>query len=207
MKDIGFEKYILNKYLIEIYKDNLITIYPKNYDGSPNLDTGFRLESNNTIPEWKLYEIQRDKAFFIALFKREEIGLLSIFLRVKRSFDIEELDIDQQTKNSLKKINHPVQGIAILEQQLSEGLFSYDVEVRGAINIFKENTTYTVCYISHYGKNIEISKNRPLNSAFSLTYNYCKILEYFLCLIEDWKEKLSITVIEEEELKRVFLEK
>ncbi|KIL51078.1 hypothetical protein [Jeotgalibacillus campisalis] len=210
MKFIDLENTISGKYSVKKREGNgetVILLYPNNPDGSPNLDGGYHLVGNHSEKDWKLYEIQRDKKFLKAVFPREEPGLLGLYLAVKKVYEHKQSDFDREMKNKLRNINQPGEGIDLLEQQFDKNLFSFNKETEGAITIFQEGTEFSVCYISTLGECVPITKNRPLQSAFSAAYNYCQLLTVFSELLKDWKGSLQLTLAEEEKVKRIFLGK
>ncbi|MDG5472081.1 hypothetical protein P6709_09985 [Jeotgalibacillus sp. ET6] len=199
MKFVELKNTMSDKYSVKKREGNeetVIELYPNNPDGSPNLDGGYHPVGNHSEKEWKLYEIQRDKKFLKAVFPREEPGLLGLYLAVKKVYEHKQSDFDREMKNMLRDINKPEEGIALLEQQFDENLFSFNKDTEGAITIFQEGAEFSVSYCSTLGESVPIMKNRPLQGAFLAAYNYCQLLNVFSHLLQEWKGRLQLTVAE-----------
>ncbi|MBM7647489.1 hypothetical protein JOC78_000410 [Bacillus ectoiniformans] len=181
-----------------------IYVYPKNSDGSTNLDAGMKLSSVHD-QSWTLYEVQRDQEFELGQFDTKELGILALYVAVKGRF--ETLTVDQQVKEELREAGDVKSGLAILQHHVSKAYFSLGTEKKEAINVGEEGNKYSVYYVAADAQRIMISKSRPLPGALVVTYNYGRMLEEFDRLIKPWKAKQTISVYEEEQLKRIYMGK
>lgn len=209
MEHIEIYELFYDKFAIHEEKGNeqlIITVYPKNRDGSVNLDVGIKLKNSNKSQLWTLFEVQRDQEYELGQFNEEEIGLLALFVSIKGRF--EKITINESVKEELRGIEKDLKsGQTILQNNLNNNCYSLNKEKKGAINLFEENHKYNICYLTLQGDKILISKGRPMSSALVVTYNYGRMLEEFDCLIKPWKNKLLISLSDEENLKRIYIGK
>ncbi|WP_026562751.1 hypothetical protein [Bacillus sp. J37] len=71
----------------KIGEDTIIYVYPKNNDGSANLDVGIKLKNSNGYQIWGLYEIQRNKDYKLGDFSIKDIAFLGLYITVKGKFE------------------------------------------------------------------------------------------------------------------------
>ncbi|MBM7605183.1 hypothetical protein JOC75_003206 [Metabacillus crassostreae] len=90
-----FTKELGNEFLI-IKKDeivqSIIDVYPKNIDGSANLDVGFKLVEQKSTQSRLLREVQREREYEISKFSSQEIGVLALYTVVRGKFDNLKID-------------------------------------------------------------------------------------------------------------------
>ncbi|MGN9866329.1 hypothetical protein [Bacillus swezeyi] len=186
-----------------------ITIYPKNSDGSINLDTGIKLKNSTDCNSWRLFEVQRDKEYELGTFNTKYLGLVALYIAVKGKF--ERIDVNEKTKEELRSIEGDLKkGQTILQNNLSKRYFSLNKdneEKEGSINVYEEGGKYYIYYLSLMGEKIWITKARPMKSALVVTYNYGIMLEEFDRLIKISLSNLSVSLEEEEHLKRIYIGK
>ncbi|MFT0804183.1 hypothetical protein VSK91_22905 [Bacillus swezeyi] len=186
-----------------------ITIYPKNSDGSINLDTGIKLKNSTDCNSWRLFEVQRDKEYELGTFNTKYLGLVALYIAVKGKF--ERIDVNEKTKEELRSIEGDLKkGQTILQNNLSKRYFSLNKdneEKEGSINVYEEGGKYYIYYLSLMGEKIWITKARPMKSALVVTYNYGRMLEEFDRLIKISLSNLSVSLEEEEHLKRIYIGK
>ncbi|KAA6450392.1 hypothetical protein DX928_15595 [Bacillus swezeyi] len=186
-----------------------ITIYPKNSDGSINLDTGIKLKNSTDCNSWRLFEAQRDKEYELGTFNTKYLGLVALYIAVKGKF--ERIDVNEKTKEELRSIEGDLKkGQTILQNNLSKRYFSLNKdneEKEGSINVYEEGGKYYIYYLSLMGEKIWITKARPMKSALVVTYNYGSMLEEFDRLIKISLSNLSVSLEEEEHLKRIYIGK
>ncbi|MCM3441605.1 hypothetical protein AB3Z07_08325 [Metabacillus halosaccharovorans] len=173
--------------------DTIIYVYPKNNDGSANLDVGVILESSDG--KWYLYEIQRDKKFELNNFSKKEIGHLALYVAVKGKF--EKVKGDYLVKNELRKLEKDlVDGKTILQKSIKENYFSLLKENEGTINLIENNQSFDVFYLTHQKEKIMITEGRPISSALVVLYNFGIKLEEFDKLIKPHEENIELKELE-----------
>ncbi len=186
----------LDNYNIKTEKlggDTIIYVYPKNNDGSANLDVGVILESSDG--KWCLYEIQKDKKFELNNFSKKEIGHLALYVAVKGKF--EKVKGDYLVKNELRKLEKDlVDGKTILQKSIKENYFSLLKENEGTINLIENNQSFDVFYLTHQKEKIMITEGRPISSALVVLYNFGIKLEEFDKLIKPHEENIELKELE-----------
>ncbi|KZZ84992.1 hypothetical protein [Bacillus sp. SJS] len=181
-----------------------IILYPKNSDGSPNQDAGYKLTNDDQNQIWILNKIERDRIFELGQFKGDTSGLLSLWAAVEGQMN--PLQAKDEVKQSLRNIESDIkEGKEILEKQVNLSYFSIEKEKAGAVNLMADSNKYHVIYLSPLGDRVSITKSRPLNSALVVVYNFSMLLEKFDQLFKNWN--VSIPNEEVEKLKRVFIGK
>jgi hypothetical protein len=184
----------------------IINVYPKNRDGSVNLDVGIKLENLKNSQMWSLNEVQRDKEYELGQFSKRELGFLALYIAIKGKF--EKVKGNELVKNELREIEKDlIKGDTILQNNINNKYYSLDQEKEGAINLYKEDQKYNIYYLTYQGEKIIISRGRPLSSTLVVIYNYSMVLEKFDDLIKPWINELSISLNEEEKLKRIYFGK
>ncbi|MFN2744011.1 hypothetical protein ACINLE_00205 [Bacillus sp. z60-18] len=203
-----YERHHVNKE--EKNDKTTITIYPKNSDGSVNLDTGIKLKNETNSNLWRLFEVQRDQEYELGTFKNKNLGLVGLYIAVKGKF--ERANVSEKTRQELRSIEGDLKkGETILQHNLNSCYFSLNQddseEKKGAINVYEEGGKYYLYYYSLIGEKIWISKARPMRSALVVTYNYGSLLEEFDKLIKVSLHSLSVSLEEIEQLKRIYIGK
>ncbi|MBS2970667.1 hypothetical protein J9317_18145 [Metabacillus sp. KIGAM252] len=182
-----------------------ITLYPRNYDGSANLDVGYKL-INNDMNTWKLLKVERGQEMKIGEFEEETTGLLGLYIIAEGQ--LYKLPVDQRVRESLACIDDDMDAVkSILEQQIHPKYFSADIEKEDAINLCKDQGKYSVYYLFKSGEKIFFSKGRPLNSASIIAYNFCLLLKKFDEFFDQWGSELDITQTEIDKVKKVYFGK
>lgn len=209
MELIQIIKQLDNEFAINKVEGNsqfILTAYPKNRDGSANLDTGIKLETLNNFQHYIVYEVQRDKEFELGKFTNKEMGYLAFYIVIKGKF--EKIKGDDLVKNELRKIEKDlIQGDTILQNNVHKKYFSLDQERKGRINLLEENKKYNIYYLTNLGEKINLSKGRPLSSALVVIYNYSLALEKLDVLVKPLIKDLDLSLNEEEGLKRIYIGK
>lgn len=195
----------LDEYTIkreEMGGDVLIYVYPKNNNGSSNLDVGIKLENSSSSQIWCLYEVQRDKSFELGNFSSEETGLLALYIAVKGNF--EKIKGNDLVKRELREIEKdPVAGKVILQKNIKENYFSLEQVKEGAINLVEVNQSYDVFYLNQQKEKIVITEARPLSSALVVLYNFSIKLEKFEELIKPFRENIALEEVEK--IKKIYI--
>ncbi|MEH7419488.1 hypothetical protein V7266_30110 [Neobacillus drentensis] len=182
----------------------IIDVYPKNRDGSANLDSGARLKNNPSSSEWTVFHVQRDQECKLAQFSDEKAALFALYVLLKGRF--EERGGNEEVKRELRKIeNDFLKAREILESNVEPYYFSLNQQKAGAVNLEEVNSRYNVFYLTLQDDKVDITKGRSLGGALVAIYNYGRMLENFESLKDQTASKLS--PMEEETLKRVYLGK
>lgn len=204
-KELGNEFLILNEEGIDL---SVIDVYPKNNDGSANLDVGFKLVEQKTTQSWLLREVQREREYEIGKFSSQEIGVLALYTAVKGRFDNLKVNVNKDVKKKLKeKADTLIIGDAILKDTIDSKYFSLDQEKEGALILEEESKKYNIYYLSLMKEKVIISRGRPLSSALVVLYNYSLLLEKFENLINPVIKQSSALLAEREDLKRIYIGK
>ncbi|MGQ4666364.1 hypothetical protein ACUIJN_11005 [Metabacillus halosaccharovorans] len=186
----------LDKYNIkkdQIGGNTFIYVYPKNSDGSANLDVGIILESSDG--KWCLYEIERDKKFELNKFPKKEIAHFALYIAVKGKF--EKVKGDAHVKSELRELEKDlVDGKAILQKRIKENYFSLLKVNEGTINLIENNQSFDVFYLTHQKEKIMIREGIPMSSALVLLYNFGIKLEGFDKLIKPHGENIELKELE-----------
>jgi len=194
------DKYSSNRE--EIEGDTIIYVYPKNNDGSSNLDVGIKLKNSSSSQIWFLYEVQRDKSFELGNFSSEENGLLALYIAVKGKFEkIKGNDLVKRELRELEK--NLVAGKVILQKYIKENYFSLEHVKEGAINLVEVNQSYDVFYLTRQKEKIVITEARPLSSALVVLYNFSIKLEKFEELIKPFTENIALEEVEK--IKKIYI--
>ncbi|WP_226527784.1 hypothetical protein [Metabacillus niabensis] len=182
--------------------DTIIYVYPKNNDGSANLDAGIKLENSNGSLIWDLYEIQRNKDYKLGDFSIKETAFLALYITVKGKF--EKIKGDNHVKSELRIVEkNLLDGKKILQKNINELYFSLEHEKEGAINLIEENQTADVFYLTHQKEKMMITEARPLSSALVVLYNFSIKLEKFDELFKSYTESLELKELEK--MKKIYL--
>lgn len=125
---------LTKQYTVHLEKKSelLLTVHPKNKDGTTNLELGFQLESLDDA--FYLYELQRNQAYHLAGFNDEQMGFLGLYTVLEGTFG--DIKVEDSVKNKLRMLENDVQqSVKILNQKLNNTLFSILTEKEGAINV------------------------------------------------------------------------
>ncbi|MCM3441608.1 hypothetical protein [Metabacillus halosaccharovorans] len=107
----------------ELDGETIFYVYPKNNEGSANLDVGIKLENTKGTQIWCLYEIPRNKNYKLDNFSTKEIGLLALYIAVKGKF--EKVKGYNLVKSELRKVEKNLVDVkAILQKNIKEVNFS-----------------------------------------------------------------------------------
>ena len=189
---------------VEKKRELSIIIYPRNQDGTTNLDVGFKLESVEHT--FYLYELQRNQEYNMAQFNSEQMGLLGLYTALEGTYG--EVKVEESIKNKLRNITNDVQqAINILNEKVSKNSFSILFEKRGAINVTLNDRKYDVYYLSLLDEKVMISESRPFSSALVVTYTFSLKLERFEDFIHSLGIHFTPSVKDREQLKRLFIGK
>ncbi|MBN8209829.1 hypothetical protein JI666_13815 [Bacillus sp. NTK071] len=195
-----------SQYTVNVEKKSelLLIIYPKNKDGTTNLDMGFKLVSVGHA--FYLYELQRNQEYKLAQFNNEQMGLLGLYTALEGTYG--DIKVEESIKNKLRNIDKDVQqAITILNEKVSNHLFSILAEKRGAINVTLNDSKYDIYYLSLLDEKVIISESRPFSSALVVTYNFSKKLETFDEFINALEFDFIPSISDIEQLKRLFIGK
>ncbi|TXC89516.1 hypothetical protein FS935_16680 [Metabacillus litoralis] len=207
MNDNQFTNKLGNDFMI-IKEDGIeiIDVYPKNIDGSANLDVGFKLVEQRFNQSWLLREVQREKEYELGKFSSREIGVLALYAAVKGRFD--NLKVNKDVKKKLReKADTLIIGDEILKGTIDSKYFSLGLEKEGALNLEEESKKYNIYYLTFMKEKVIISKGRSLSSALVVLYNYGLLLEKFENQINPLLKQSSIHLAEREVLKKLYIGK
>ncbi|MBU7591738.1 hypothetical protein [Metabacillus halosaccharovorans] len=186
----------------KIGEDTIIYVYPKNNDGSANLDVGIKLKNSNGYQIWDLYEIQRNKDYKLGDFSIKDIAFLGLYITVKGKF--EKIKGNNHVKSELRTVEkNIVDGKEILQKNINELYFSLKHEKEGAINLIEGNQAFDVFYLTHQKEKIVFTEARPLSSALVVLYNFSIKLEKFDELFKLFTESLELEELEK--MKKIYI--
>ncbi len=209
MKIKDIIKHLDGAYTIKEIKCNdetIIEVYPNNFNGSVNLDSGLKLKKDIDNKSFILYEKHREQEYEIDHFNKEVLSFLALYLVIKRKF--EEAILEEDVKNELRALEDDLaKGEHILQKVIDPKFFSLKQPKLEAINIKEVNNKCNVFYLNSFGEEILISKGRVIGSALVVTYNFSLMLQKFDSLIWPWRNKLALSQREEENLKRLYINK
>lgn len=193
------KEYIINS--DEFGEYPIIYVYPKNNDGSVNLDVGMKLENPNGI--WCLFRIQRNRKLKQGDFPTKEVGLIALYIAVKGIYD--KVKGDHQVKSELRKVEKDLEDGKVIQKSIKENYFTLIHEKEGTINLYVEDQTFDVYYMTHEKVKIMITEARPLSSALVILYNFSIKLQKFDELIKPYAKNIELK--EKEKLKRIYIGK